>query len=300
MECFGWQNLTSDFLDQKLKADLQKKVDAHVQKCDQCGKRVQHLRLLLNTIHRQPKHPLPIPMRKSPLSASLPRLEMLGRSRWERLPWFIRTGLEGAGIAVLVLAAVALVPTLRDIYERSQERKLDDLILAEAMIPRDLDSSEPIAPLIRGGSTGTSKDSEEGFINEFPSGDTLAEEEAKHASEDPNLRVGNSQIWRFNLKTDSPKELRRKVIELLIENEIAQSTPGFGGVEAPGGIQFDILIPKEKVLDLKEGLGRVSQPPRPSLGKAAPLREPFTWYKSQSRRRIPRGEARVVIWLSQI
>ena len=53
--------------------------------------------LILTSIASQPRSALPVPIRKSPLAAALPRLDLrrMSRSRWEQVPWYIRTTVEG-------------------------------------------------------------------------------------------------------------------------------------------------------------------------------------------------------------
>jgi hypothetical protein len=71
------------------------------------------------------------------------------------------------------------------------------------------------------------------------------------------------------------------------------------GVNAPGGIQFDLLVPQSAVARLKQELLQLAPPPPDGLADT-PAGETFTWYKIKSKRKIPAGKARVVIWISQI
>ena len=58
----------------------------------------------------------------------------------------------------------------------------------------------------------------------------------------PEIHVGKAEVWRFNMKTDSPHDMRPKIVKLLSDLKIPQNTVGFAGIEAPGGIQFDLLV----------------------------------------------------------
>lgn len=117
------------------------------------------------------------------------------------------------------------------------------------------------------------------------------------------IRIGDSEIWRFNVKTDSPREMRPKIVEALTQLSKDPKFPGIEGVEAPGGIQFNLILPKEMILDLKNEIRKISYRSTSSPGEQyseQSVREIFTWYRNKSRKRIPKGQTQVVIWLSQI
>ncbi len=258
---------------------------------------------ILNRLRNLPKSSLPVPIRKAPLSSPLPRIETTDhRSRWERLPWFVRTGLEGLGVAFAILSMVALVPKIRTLYEQSLEKRLDHMILADSAI--DTDEIDASLPLARGKQPG-------GTPSEAAHDEFAGENEADFEEDPPaevttvsdvrDVRVGNSEIWRFSIRTDSPREIRSKVVQALKEVRIPEDTPGFGGIEAPGGIQFDLLIPKSAVAQLKQSLQKIGSSSRNLQGiSSSSSTGAFTWYKNKSRRAIPHGKARVVIWLSQM
>jgi hypothetical protein len=119
---------------------------------------------------------------------------------------------------------------------------------------------------------------------------------------DPNLQVGKSEIWRFNIKTDSPALVRTKIMKAFEEVGIKKETPGYGGIEAPGGIQFDLIVPQDSIPQLKAQLEQLSQPQNPSEDPAqrGSSGSTFTWYKNRSKKPIPPGTSRMVIWLSQM
>src|SRR5690606_23649234 len=119
--------------------------------------------------------------------------------------------------------------------------------------------------------------------------------------------VGNSEVWRFNVRTESPIELRPKVIRALASVDIPKDTPGFQGIEAPGGIQFNLLVPKTTIPTLKkriQDLAHTSATPVDTSDTSQVLAGTFFWYKSKARGKsqgaIPPGQARVVIWLSRM
>jgi hypothetical protein len=315
MSCFDWQNRSSDYLDGTLIGPLRREADEHLDTCKSCSERHQHYRLILSSISSQPRSTLPVPIRKSPLAFTLPRTETHGRrTRWERTPWFVRTSVEGLGVALTILFVVAMVPRLRSLYERSVERRLDAYNAAELALESDAAKAPGAdAPLQRGrpaGDLAASGDTDD-FAGETESDALLDDEEHEETQaildeKGKPVRVGSSEIWRFNLKTDSPHEIRPKIVQTLTALHVPADTPGLGGIEAPGGIQFDLLVPLSVVPGLKNQLQRLApHAPRAQVIAAneagtTPGSGSFTWYKNKSRRKIPPGKARVVIWLSQM
>ncbi len=297
MNCFEWQNRASDYLDGTLIGPLKREADAHLDSCPDCSRRHERFRRLTDSIAHQPRSQLPIVLRKSPLSFALPKLTSLSRrSRWERAPWFIRSSIEGLGIAVVILTIVAVVPRARTFYEKSLEKRLNAFNLAEF----SLEGNGDRAPLLR----GKLAPPDETAQNDDFEGDEALDENENEAevvltSAGETVRVGSSEIWRFTIKTDSPREVRPKVVKILTDLNLPPDTPGLGGIEAPGGIQFDVLVPQAHIADLKHHLQKIAGV-TPGSEPVARGKEIFTWYKHKSRKHIPAGKARLVVWLSQM
>ena len=112
-----------------------------------------------------------------------------------------------------------------------------------------------------------------------------------------NLKVGNSEIWRFYIKTDSLTELRPHITTTLSKLELETAQDLLTGKEAPGGIQYNLLVPKNAVLKIKSQIEKASDY---RSNDGSQLTHNFTWYKNKSRKTIPKGHSRVIIWLSQI
>lgn len=302
MKCFEWQSHASDHLDGLLEPPEKEQADRHLETCKGCYEKFKHYQLILKSIASQPRSSLPVPIRKSPVSGTLPRLKQgkISRYRWEQVPWYLRTTIEALSIVAVILIGISAAPKIRALYERSMEKSLGEFDQSSTDLTSEEDPAHGSAPLIRGRTGDTSPGATvdaTGSTDEF-SGET--EEDETEEEEESNLRVGNSEIWRFILKTDSPHEIRKKVVEILQDLGTPAQTPGLGGIEVPGGIQFDLLLPKTIVTSLKKHLQ--STLPKPSEGTAdSAMGEPFTWYKSKNRgkRTIPEGKTRVVIWLSQ-
>jgi hypothetical protein len=190
---------------------------------------------------------------------------------------------------------VAIAPHARSLYEKNLEKRLDIFSSDEI---NDI-TTEPGVPLTRGKNADqkTSETSDE-FTGEYTEeNDETAQNDTTEITGD-EVKVGNAEIWRFVLRTDSPREIRTKVVQLLTDSGINKDTQGFGGIEAPGGIQFDLIVTKGIVGNLKNNLQRLAKTPN-EANNQTPFSEAFTWYKNKSKRPVPQGKARVVIWLSQ-
>ncbi len=320
-ECFKWHTRASDILGSSGGAESPgeetipartaelRAAEAHLRDCGTCGERFKHYRLLLNTLAHQPRSTLPVPIRKAPLAASLPRLDMsaVGRSRWESLPWYVRTAAEATGIISMILIAIVAAPRLRNLYNQATERRLSEF--AELFRRGDLGTDEVASLNVPASARGKVAGADGAdFETEGEDEEATPEEEV---SEDPKesvsfetetgekIRVGNSEIWRFSLKTDSPAELRPKIVEAITSLRVAEDTPGIGGIEAPGGIQFDLIVPKGVIPALRGKLQKLAPKAPPELA-SSPAGTTFTWYKNRSKRPIPSGKTRIVIWISQM
>lgn len=299
MNCFEWQNRSSDYLDGSLIGSRKQEADEHLDSCPACMTRLQHYRTILHAIASQPRGSLPIAIRKSPMTSALPRLDAarLTGSRWERIPWYLRTTIEATSIVLVILAGISAGPKLRAIYEKGIETSFNEFSQSLGDLERD-SGSAPAVPLSRGKpvTEGSSPASDE-FSSE---GDDEEESSAgRSAAQDSEVRVGNSETWRFILKTDSPHEFRPKIVATLTSLKVPSDTPGLGGIEAPGGIQFDLVLAQSVVPGLKKQLQSMAPKPPEELADS-PAGETFTWYKNKSKRSVPEGKTRVVIWLSQM
>jgi anti-sigma factor RsiW len=326
MNCFEWQNHASDYLDGLLPPEEKLEADKHLAECPSCGERHQHYRLILTAIAGQPRATLPQPLKKSPLAAVLPKLDLrhAGKSRWEGIPWHLRTLLEGTVIVALILGGIATGPRLKYLYDRHAEANLNDFTDSLSSIDLgDAATDETGAPLARGKTAsemdppsatrsaaddyagGEGGDTASPMAGAALDDDDSSDSEEVTVSDDDGATVGSSEIWRFNLKLDSPYEMRPKIVKTLTDLGLPPSTVGLGGIEAPGGIQFDLLVPQHSVTTLKKQLQKLA-PINASTANTAPPRphflvqENFTWYKNKSKKPIPHGKTRVVIWLSQM
>lgn len=193
--------------------------------------------------------------------------------QWSKTPWYIRSGVEVAAASLTIILLITVSPRIQNLFEQKLERKLQDY--AQLQIPADHADVPEGAPVVA----------------EAP------EENRQIASPTPDpqnekLKVADSEIWRFVLRTDSPSEMKEKISQLLVElnypKELREQSPA----EAPGGIQFNFIVEKNLVIPTKTRLEQL-------LSASDTAKQPFTWYKTKDRG-VPAGKARVVIWISQI
>ncbi|MBL7716061.1 MAG: hypothetical protein JNL01_11405 [Bdellovibrionales bacterium] len=317
-DCFHFTQSITDFMDGKLAAPEQKSYSNHLDSCASCKERLDHFKKITAALKTLPKIPLPATVRSSPMSqqpvraeAGGPRLDpnaKPGSKNWIKTPWYIRSGMEGIGIAIVVLLIVGAVPRLRTWYETSLEKRLESFNLAD-FISSQFDSDDSSADAdhkMSRGKTATAAATADGTASETQdefSGEEDEEEAQPKGRKDRPLRLGNSEVLRFNVSTDQPLEFRSKVIQILKDLGVPGETQGIGGVQAPGGIQFDLVINNSIAQQLQKQLQKLaSTMPKQTMsrnGVETTTREPFTWYKVRSRRNIPPGKIRVVIWLFQ-
>jgi hypothetical protein len=290
MTCFQWQSRVSDYLDGTLSDPLQKDAEEHQKKCKVCGERLDHYRAILKTLAGQPRIPLPPVLKKSAKKSRLPKLEILWMNlgRWEKLPWYIRTVIEGFGIVLVVLVGISSAPKIRALYEKSVEHSLSDY-KDNINLGHSTPEGESVPPL-------------EVAANATQEGRASDDEIAGEADSAPsaNGHFGHSQLWRFTLKTVSPDELRPLVVKALTELKIPPTTPGLGGIQVPGGIEFDLIVPETVVSELKGILHKLVAKPGEIQSETEPEKsENFSWYRVHSKQKLPDGKSKVVIWLSQ-
>lgn len=283
-DCFEIQNRTSEALDGLLSPALNHAFERHVADCENCRTKTERLRELLRVLHQQNRTSLPLELREDPFAFPARRIRRFfedPKTTWKRLPVPIRLLIEGLSIAGVVVLGIRLGPVAREMYEARMEKRLQKMIAAEDLSARDV-------PLARG--RNDTEDAE--ITDEVATGDG----DSSGASVESDIRVGKGEIWRFNLKTDAPALVRTQILKTLKDVGIPENTQGIGGVEAPGGIQFDLLVPQSVIPQLKVHLEKLAGTPSANL----PFSETFTWYKNRSKKPIPNGTSRVVIWLSQI
>lgn len=213
-------------------------------------------------------------------------------------------------MAIVVFVILAMTPKIRQIYEQGLDRGMNPMNLKDLL--GQSESGVDDAPKLSRGreliDPQTQPDQNTAPEEDFVESEGMDEDTI---IVDAGSSVGNGEIWRFNIRTDSPKDVQPRLTAALIHLGVAKQTPGLGGVEAPGGIQFDILVSKTLVQNLKNVLQKFAQTSPTSSPESSstegevqenttPKQEPFTWFRNRSKKQIPDGKTRVVIWLFQI
>ncbi len=299
VDCFGWQSRASEYLDGTLQGTEKKVADDHLDNCPACREHHKHYRLILESISGQPRMGIPESMRIDPYSGTLKLAEphkQAAESRWSRTPWFIKSGVETAVIAGLLLLLVTVVSQVRGLYNQDLDERLDTFEIADTESEKTSESL-PLSPAlgpVSGAGPMYGAEGSESFTSEESEDDVASDGDSENSS----VKANSSEVWRFNLRTDSPHDLRPKVVEILTQLGIPATTPGLGGIEAPGGIQFDIVIPHETVTIARTKLQALATPPKNLDETGVQVGDAFTWYKNKSKKPLPHGKSRVVIWLS--
>ncbi len=298
LNCFQWRHHLSDLLDENLPKPILNKVQLHLSTCSSCEVSFQRYLQIVAAIRGQDKSRVPEALRNAPLSAVLPQItaSQFSLSQWEKLPWYLRTSLETVGVVLLVLVGISSGPRLKTWYDNSVERKLSDFKLVNPWGDSSKDFSEDGIPPVDDHSQVAAHSAAESNLVAMADDDELSGE---NDGEDSRAgSSGKSQLWRFTLKTVSPDELRQQVIRTLTGLKIPEKTPGLGGMQVPGGIEFKILLPEGKVPEVKSALQKLA-PAITENTKVIPGSETFTWFRVKSKKSIPEGKAQVIIWLSQ-
>ncbi|MBI3533920.1 MAG: hypothetical protein HY072_00315 [Deltaproteobacteria bacterium] len=307
INCFEWNNQLSNLLDGTLKGENKIKNDEHLKKCATCQKHYDHALVIFSTLSQQKREILPAQLRKEPLTHllhSIPQefFSHKGKTYWQKTPWYIRAGTKGILFFVVAFFLITLTPKLKSLYEREKNQnrgvldpfslKLEEESQENTQKNDNEASQQQSLPLTRGNlTTAVQKEPDEAFLGELDEND----------SETNNIQKENiaQEIWRFHIKTDSPHEMRLKILKLFTELKISSQTHGTGGIEAPGGIQFDLQVTQELAEKIKNHL-TMFFPKNTDTASDTNIQNTFTWYKNKVKRAQANGIARVVIWLSQV
>jgi hypothetical protein len=314
--CFYFRKKATSFWDGKCSPAEHNAIEAHLVSCPSCNETFRRTQTLQKTLRELPRQFLPAERRGHRIGEE--KLLPDFRTKTVRLadiPWFFRTGIESLVITLLVLMGVALIPRFQRLYEASVNQRLDTLIASNAE-DNPLDDIKSSATRDAENLKNEVQDhfGEEGSIHsgeELPplaaEGDSDLDASEAESPPAPAQGAGPSEVWRFSLRTPSPKDVRIRVVNRLKEmGATAETVPGMAGVEAPGGIQFNLVVDREWLSDIRKFLNSLSnsqdEDGRNQARTQNPLSttEPLRWYRSSSKTSLPAGKTRIIIWLSQI
>ncbi len=290
MNCFEWSQNISDYLDSALSKKSSEAFNEHLKACASCREKLSHFEKIIDSIKGNSVEAIPQRLLENPLSDRFPSGSslylrfLMTLQKWKYIPWYVRTLLEGVGIVVCILISISSAPRLRALYEMSLENRMKEFKETTHLISENdgISASQSAGIISTEGVAGTDEISGEDEDDDDSSG-----------------VVGSSELWRFTLKTVSPDELRPVIIKTLRELGVSEKTPGIRGVQVPGGIEFDLVLPQTSVHPVKQALQKISpQTVGQTAGQIAGD-DAFSWYRVKSRRKLPTGHSQVVIWLSQ-
>ena len=313
--CFLQQSLCSSYWDGTLGPAERERTETHLSGCSPCQEFFRRIGKLRECMQNHPRLLLPAEERGHRIAIEPLQKDLRTRKlNLSEIPFFFRTGAESLLITLGILLAVALVPRFQKLYESSMNQRLDALIASSSE-----DASAKNPPVMRAEATQAGATSDEFGEEELPSSEDLAPMAAEGDSdldepaapaqevEAVGAGAGPSEGWRFSLRTSSPRGARSRIIKKLTElGATAEDTPGFGGIEAPGGIQFNLVVDRKWLGDIRGTLreinGPVSGDDRNQARTQNPLAaaEPLKWYRVASKSPLPPGKTRIIIWLSQI
>jgi hypothetical protein len=301
LSCFDWGNLAAEYLDGSIAPGLKRRADEHLTKCRDCSERQQHFRLILESLRSLPRTTTPGDLQHE-LEMQAPRLALTSASPllkvWKASVESMLKSPRTASIAASILAGLAILgalPKIRGFYEQRIQQRLDSSNFAEL-------------PL-----TGQLSDAADESVDEFVSEEVEDDDDSASDLVEASLQNGTTkkagapQVWRFILRTDSPQEIRAKIHRTLVDAQALNTSRFLNGFAAPGGIQFDAFVPLENIDRLKNELSALVDAKVASTGASADQdsqgpypTSPFTWYKNKSKRPLPAGAARVIVWISLI
>lgn len=211
--------------------------------------------------------------------------ETLPKKNARKTPWYIKTGLEGGFIGILIISGIALIPNILLLYEKNLDRKLETFEYLQVQ-----SNSTNIEPAIEDKAVET--------IDKQPV-ETIENEVASTSPTFKKFKILPHQFIRFVIASSSTEDMRKIVGSILeslspIENE----TP-LDGLEVPGGIQFKVLLSAQATESFKEQLEKILTEDTLSPVNRNNNNPPINWYINPSRRRLPKGAVEVVIFITQ-
>lgn len=208
------------------------------------------------------------------------------KQKWVHLPWWGQNIIEAFAIGMVIFGVLTLVPQARKIYEKKIQQRLEDMSITQIGTQAQIEAPPEVIP-------ATEEDA--------PASETSAttENDVRATKTIEEIKVGQSEVWRVSIRTDSSSRLKSDIYNLLIKNKIPQNTPNLRGKEAPGGVLFDLLIDQDKLPQILKDLKTLSETTA-LKGVNTPVDDPFTWYKNKSRKQLEDQKTRIIIWISEL
>src|SRR5262245_27563240 len=107
LDCFGFQARFAELAAASDETEQHSLLQQHLKSCKSCAAKNAHYDVILQTLRNQPKHSMPKILKRPFAYFKLPWM-----SRWEHLPWYVRTSIETAAIILVILIGISSVPKL--------------------------------------------------------------------------------------------------------------------------------------------------------------------------------------------
>ncbi|MEN9723823.1 MAG: hypothetical protein RJB38_1809 [Pseudomonadota bacterium] len=299
MNCFDWNIASSEYLDGSLSPPLKKAADDHLESCADCKERHQHYRLILESLRSLPRSVAPSELQHEiQLFSGTSRAPMVAEFFLRFWPTFQRTIRSPKALTLtlslmLTFALLSGLPQIRSIYEKRIQKRFQSYHFGELPLSQEGGTSAESS-----GAETVSEDFSDDFgESESDSGGLIpisSEEGSNSETVDSKASKVLADVWRFTIRTDSPQKVRSQVTQALLQAGTLAGSRYVHGFTAPGGIQFDALVPSASVEALQQKLSSLSQE---STEENFPTGA-FTWYRNRSKRPLPPGASRVIVWLS--
>ena len=317
-DCYKHQGKATAYWDGSLSPAERTETEKHLAGCGPCTEFHERMHKVIQATRNHPRLLLPAERRGHRIANDPVAQDFRTRKlRFSEIPWFFRTGAESLFITLAILLGVALIPRVQRLYEASVNQRLDTMIASSTEdspingLPAERAGKPEASPAAPSAADFTEDDgtsSSEDLAPVAAEGDSdLDEPRAPDSADTPMPGAGPSEVWRFSLRTSSPKDIRLKMVEKLTGlGATPENTPGMKGVEAPGGIQFNLVVDRKWLGEIRKTLktlnGEVAGDDRNTARTQNPLAtsEPLKWYRSASKTPLPAGKTRIIIWLSQI
>lgn len=208
------------------------------------------------------------------------------------LPAGLRFSVESAAILSVLLALLWLIPEIRNRYENSIQKRINDYLIESSLLDAPAPegtSKTPRAPL------DVPQEQEPGEETAFP----RSSSEAPSARKQPKVNAG--ETWRFSFTGSATHEIEGGILEVLKAYPSDQTRP----LTVPGGIQFDFMLATDQLVPLKNRLEQLvaDLQSKTSAGKPGGINlVNMSWYKKKNMgtRRIPDAHVQVIVWISTL
>ncbi|MCM0605303.1 MAG: hypothetical protein KA715_04375 [Xanthomonadaceae bacterium] len=283
MNCFSLRNTLPDLA----RGGTAPESIAHLQSCPECIKKLSHIKEIRQLIKRLPHHSVLPELKKIALEDTdgiddeyLENMKEEQRKTrlFDQSPWYVKSGIEALALAVMTIGIIWGIPKVRQLYDRSIQRRLETLDLTDLSVSNTEDT------------------------------ETIAQTTTQVMSDE--IKAVANEVWRFNIKTDLLHELQTRLLNAIKSEHSVDNRETVVGTIAPGGVQIDFTASVEFIQQFKGEINAIANKLEQentlpvsaavSAKTIKPRNSGLTWYKSKSKTKLPKDRIRIVIWLSQM